>query len=223
MTEDMTFWLVASLVVGAGSVPAGFALARVVELIQKWCRPANGRDPIYIRSASISTDLVPLIDGLRRRGVPFGGSELWVFGSDGRYIVNNDNGPWRRAFGNWARSGLKIKFIILEADDDVRAALCELKQALEGSFDATVLDRGAIPEVARSLETYHPTLFLAKGNNAAWIERLHHRNSLRAYDIEYISPEAMRAWPEKNELFLLCKDRLEVVLKNSTSLVGASG
>ena len=73
--------------------------------------------------------------------------------------------------------------------------------------------------VARELYTYHPTLFLAAGNNAAWIEGLHHRNSTRAYDVEYLSPRAIREWPEKGELFRACKSRLDLVLENSTSLV----
>ena len=219
--EEVTFWFVASAVVGGGSVPVGFGLVLIVEYVQKkWCRPANGTNPIYIQRANAPTDLVPLINGLAKCGIPFDGSELWVFGNDSRYIVNNADGPWRRAFDDWARRGLKIRFILLEADDDVRRVLHELKLVLKDSFDATVLNGGAVPAVARELDTYHPTLFLATGHNAAWIEGLHHRNSLCAYDVEYISPKAMRNWPEKDELFRSCKDRLDLVLENSTSLVG---
>lgn len=220
MTEELTFWLLASVVACLGSLLAGFGFVLLVECIQKWCRPANGKNPLYIRRARVSTDLVPLINGLAKCGIPFDGSELWVFGNDGRYIVNNDNGPWRKAFDRWMHHGLKIKFIVLEADDDVRDALRHLKQTHEDSFDATILNEGAIPTVARELETYHPTLFLAHGNNAAWIEGLHHRNSMCAYDVEYISPRAMQGWPEKDELFRSCKGRLDLVLKNSTSLIG---
>ena len=218
MAEETTFWI-ASIVIGAGSIPAGLGLVLIVERVQKWCRPANGVNPIYIRRTRVSTDLVPLINGLAKCGIPFDRSELWVFGSDGRYIVNNDEGPWRKAFDDWADKGLRVKFIILEADDDVRDAMRELKRTLKGSFDATVLNEGAIPTLARELETFHPTLFLAEGNDAAWIEGLHHRNSTCAYDVEYISPRAMRKWPEKADLFRSCKDKLDSVLENSTSIV----
>ena len=220
MTEQMTFW--ASIAIAVGSIPVGLALVLILEYIQKRCRPSNGANPIYIRRAKVSTDLVPLINGLAKKGIPFKGSELWIFGSDGRYIVNKNKGPWRKAFGNWARKGLKINYIVLEADEEVRKAFCTLKKTLEDSFDATVLDQGAIPTVAREFATYHPTLFLAPGNNAAWIEGLHHRNSLCAYDVEYISPRAMRQWPEKKELFQWCKERLDLVRDNSTSLVAAA-
>ena len=221
MNTDDTFWWVASVAVGFGSVLIGLGLVLVKELIQKHCRPANGTDPIRIRRTRVSSDLVPLISGLAKCGIPFKGSQLWIFGSDGRYIVNNDKGPWRQAFNEWAGRGLKIRFIILEADDDVRKMLCNLKEDLKDSFDATVLNENAIPAVARELETYHPTLFLGEDDNkAAWIEGLHHRNSIRAYDVEYISPNAMQEWPDKKELFQSCKDRLDLVLENSTSLVG---
>lgn len=219
MTDDITFWWVVGIAIGIGSIPAGLGFVLAMECIQKWCRRANGPNPIYIRCAKVSTSLVPLINGLARSNIPFNGSELWILGSDGRYIVNNENGPWRKAFVDWAGKGLKIKFIILEADDDVRDALCSLKETLKESFDAMILNQGAIPAVARELETYHPTLFLAAGNNAAWIEGLHHRNSIRAYDVEYISPRVIRECPEKDELFRACKSRLELVLKHSTSLV----
>ena len=219
MAEE-AFWWVTSALVGAGSVVVGLGFVLALERIRKWARPANGNDPLYIRRTRVSTDLVPLINGLAKSGVPFDGSELWVFGSDGRYIVNNDKGPWRKAFDRWARDGLTIRFIFLEADDEVRNALAELKRTLKGSFHATALTPGAIPAVARELDTYHPTLFLAKCHSAAWIEGLHHRNSLCAYDVEYISPNAMTEWPEKHELFRSCKARLDLVLENSTSLVG---
>lgn len=220
VTEVALWWVVASVGVGIGSVLIGYLLVLLVEYVQELFRPANGEDPVEIQCTHASTALVPLISGLRKCGIPFDGSELWILGCDGRYIVNKKRGLWRNAFGDWIQDGLKIKFILLEADDDVRKELCKLKREFGDSFDATVLNSGAIPEVARELDTFHPTLFLAKDNNAVWIEGLHHRNSISAYDVEYISPKAMRKWPEKGKLFQSCKNRLDLVLENSTSLLG---
>ena len=90
----------------------------------------------------------------------------------------------------------------------------------DGHFDAVALNEGALPDIARELETCHPTIFLGKGDlNAAWIEGFHPRDSIHAYDVEYISPLAMKLSPSARDTFRSYANKLDAVLENSHSLV----
>ncbi len=228
MTEDNIVWWVASIIVGAGSVPLGLVIVLVWERIQKKLRPSNGSAVIHLRCAACATDLLPLIGGLARNGIPFRGSELWIFGCDGRYIVNKRGGRWRggrwcRVFRKWTKKGLIIKYLLLEVDGDVKAELGKLKNDLGDNFEAFVLERKhTTQDVARKLETFHPTLFLGKdGNNAAWIEGLHRRNSIYAYNVDYISPSVIAESETQRERFESCDRDLKWIHEHSTRLVFA--
>ena len=162
---------------------------------------------------------MPLIRGLAKAGIPFRGSELWIFGSDGRYIVKSKRKRWRREFLKWTDKGLKIRYILLDVDEEVHEELRTLKEELKGNFDAVALNKGAVPEIAIELETRHPTLFLGReGQNAAWIEGLHRRDSVYAYDVDYISPKAMQRQAKEKARFRSYKAKLESVLDNSQSV-----
>lgn len=218
MTEENVVWWVASLIVGAGAIPAGYLIVFAVDRIGKYRRPANGPAPLFIERVFAASDLTPLIGGLAKAGVPFDGSELRIFGSDGRYIVKGKK--WRREMIGWVRQGLKIRYILLEADEEVSRTMIELKEEMGDHFDAVALTDGAIPDVARELETCHPTLFLGgEGRNAAWIEGFHPRDSIHAYDVEYISPRAMQKSRSAKDTFEHYARKLEAVLENSRPLV----
>lgn len=252
------FWATMSFILGVISLPLAFLGVMLKESMIKLLRPSNGDIPKRFAYAAIASDLVPLIGGLRRH-VPFKDSELWIFGNDGRYIVDARNrswikrfwlrmskkwpdegssswskwirGPvsrmsekwavekWHRKFELWTGSGLKITYILLEADADVRETLLDLKERIGDGFDAFILKEGAIEDHVRPLRTYHPTLFIgANGKNAAWIEGWHPPESTYAYDITYIPPNAMRRTNER-ELFDTCKARLSLVKENSDELI----
>lgn len=231
MAEGTVVWWIASLIVGVGAIPAGYVVVSFLDYIEKRRRPANGPARLSIERAFVASDLMPLIGGLAKAGVPFDGSELRIFGSDGRYVVNSKrmgwwrrdkSKKWRKKLDDWATAGLKIRYILLEADGEVRAELSQLKQEMGEQFDAVVLDDGAVPDVARELETCHPTLFLGKdGQNAAWIEGFHPRDCVHAYDVEYISPLAMEKSRSAKGTFERYAGKLDAVLENSHSLIEA--
>ena len=229
MTEGSIFWWVASIVVGAGAIPAGYLVVSVLDRIAKHRRPANGPARLSIERAFVASDLMPLIGGLAKAGIPFKGSELRVFGSDGRYVVNSKSQKWwrrdksrkwRREIRAWAAAGLTIRYVLLEADEEVKTELRKLKQALGDQFDAVALDDGAVPDIACELDTCHPTLFFGKGNqNAAWIEGFHPRDSVHAYDVEYISPHAMAQSRSARDTFERYAAKVQSVVDHSHPLV----
>lgn len=222
MTEDNMVWWLASLVVGAGAIPAGYLVVFLLDRIERRRRPANGPARLFLERVFAASDLAPLVGGLEKAGIPFDGSELRIFGSDGRYIVNNKSRKWRREMYAWAGKGLKIRYILLEADEEVRQELLELKNKMGERFEAVALDDGAIPDVARELQTCHPTIFLGKGGeNAAWIEGFHPRDSIHAYDVEYISPRTMLHSQSAKDTFRRYAAKLDAVLENSHSLLDA--
>ena len=220
MTEDNLFWWVASILVGAGSVPAGLVLVLFLEYVKKMLRPSNGLEVIHFPSAPAATEFMPLISGLARNGIPFKGSELWIWGCDGRYIINNRGKRWRRVFRKWQRKGLVIRYLLPEdVDDVVRGEMGNLN--IGANFEVRQLKRcDETRNIARKLETYHPTLFFgADGNNAAWIEGLHRRNSIYAYNVDYVPPRVIESSPEERKRFKSCEEDLRFIYENSTRLV----
>lgn len=219
---EVAFWWIASFVVGWLSLGVGYVAIVIVRRLEKVRRPSNGLSPIYIQRVSAATDLTPLIRGLGE-SVPFKGSRLWIFGSDGRYLVKNKKKRWRKELSDWVAQGLHITYILLDADQEVRDEIGKLKgemDKVDGGFDAVCLAKGAIPHIARALETCHPTLFIGSNNkDAAWIERLHPRDSIYAYDVKYVSPNAMLASREREE-FDTYKCKLEMVLNHSVPIAG---
>lgn len=212
----MAIWSVASFMVGCLSLCVGYVAVVVVRRLEKKQRPSNGPDPIYIQRVSVATDFTPLISGLEN-SVPFKDSQLWIFGSDGRYVVKKKK--WRNDLSDWSAKGLHIKYILLDADQEVREEVRNLKDELVGKFDAVCLAEGVDRRNLRELETCHPTLFIGPDNKcAAWIERLHPRDSVYAYDVKYVSPNAMLADRERAE-FERYKRKLEGVLDDSVPIV----
>ena len=217
------WWWIASFMVPWFSAGVAYAIVTATRHREKQRRPANGPHPIYIQRVSVATDLTPLIRGLEKEGIPFDRSQLWIFGSDGRYVVKNRRKRWRRELSDWSAKGLRIKYILLDADDEVREEIRALKGQMKGAFDAVHLADGALPELARELETCHPTLFIAPDDKcAAWIERLHPRDSAYAYDVKYVSPKAMLADRESKE-FESYRRKLELVLDNSVPILADAG
>lgn len=231
MTESNIFLWLASFIVGVGSIPFGYLVVFAQDSLKKRRRPANGPTRFFLSRVSVASDLIPLIgallDSLPKGSQPFDpnktfdGCELRIFGSDGRYIVNSKRRKWRRKMKAWTDAGLKIQYILLEADDEVRQGLVDLgKYMKNGRFDAIALNEGAVPDIARELETCHPTIFLGReGYNAAWIEGFHPRDSVHAYDVEYISPRAMERSRRELETFEYYVARLDAVIENSHSLM----
>ena len=219
VTADNVVWWVASIIVGAGSVPAGLAIILVLDRIKRALRPSNGSRMIHFASASVATDLMPLISGLERSGVPLKGSELWILGGDRLYITSKNGKQWLRQFRKWKNNGLVIRYLLLEeAEDGVRDELRNLN--LGPNLDVRQLVRNAeTQEVARKLQTLHLTLFFGTdGNNLAWIEGLHRRNSIYAYNVDYVPPRVIHSSLEQRRRFESYEKDLRLIYENSTPL-----
>ena len=75
-----------------------------------------------------------------------------------------------------------------------------MKSKVNGDFDALVLKNGLEidEDLLNELETCHPNLFFGINNeNASWVEGLHRRESVFAYNVVYTSPHAMRGSKER--------------------------
>lgn len=219
MTGESILWW--AIIVGVGSVPAGLLIVLFFEHINRICRPSNGPRLVHIGCASAGSDFVPLINGLGKGRNGFEDSQLWIFGCDGRYFVNKKGRRWQRVFRKWTKKGLVIKYILLEMDDEAKSELRKLKKTLGEKFDVLLLEHNEeTQDITRKLETFHPTLFFGKEDSrAAWIEGLHRKNSIFAYNVDYVSPRLVRSSREQRERVDACEEDLRFVCDNSTTVV----
>lgn len=191
---------------------------RGIEYYVKQTRDAYSPEPIRIAAAKVATDLVPLIDKL-----PLRGSEIWIFGTDGRYFVKGNRRVLTRAIKRWARQGADIRYILLQPGDGVRDAIQPLMkklEGLEGSFTVSVLRNhtSGLEDILPGMKTRHPTLFFGSaGRNAMWLEGKHKENAVYAYNVRYVSPEAMKG--EQQEEFEKQKKNLELIMQQCRDLV----
>ena len=192
--DENTTWLLISIAVGAGAIPAGYAITFFQEYCERQFRPSNSLEVLHIACASISKDLIPLISGLPRKGIPLAGATLRLYGNDARYLVKGNGRQWRNALRRWDKKGLRIKYVLLNADATTHDEMIRLQKELD-HFEASVANRDGVNYLVKNgFDTYHPTLFLSSDENqrAAWLEGLHRPDSEFAYDVEYVSPAAMK-------------------------------
>lgn len=184
-------WVVEGIVGGSGA----FLLAVVGVSAWEWCKknlPRVTRSR-HLASASASKDLMPIIGGLTKKTIPVKGSELWLFSGDGSYMLTRNGERWRRKIIEWARCGLTVRYILLEASPAVRGKFRELMTDAgpNAALRVVVLcpDADIGEDELLKLRTCHPTLLIgANGQRAAWIEGYHEPMSEFAYNVDYIAP-----------------------------------
>ncbi len=190
---------------------------RRADRLRRENRPANGDEPIRIPYARAATDLMPLINHLPdHAGASFESAELWVFGSDGRYVLKDNGKRWQEQLTKWSDGGLTIKYILMDADDDVRRAFADICADAE-NLEVLVLkaDNDLDVRLCNELDTCHPTLFMAEdGKHAAWIEGLHYRDSEYAYAVRYYSPNVLRDRRRERAEFDSYREKMERVIAN---------
>ena len=189
---------------------------RRIEKIRKR-RLGRLREPVRIRVAQIASDLVPLIDELppraRQNGV------LRIVGYDGNYIRGRNGNLLKKAFVRWIREGLTVEYILTNPDTDAgsaystllsqedEAARPRLRVLCVGKYEREDFENRGID--LESLKSKHPTLFYSRTGDSAkedektikamWIEEDHEPGSNVAYDVTYVSPDAMG--DEEEELY----------------------
>lgn len=208
-----------NVIIAAIAIPC-LSLAIVVlfqwgaEQYSKRTRNAYSPETIFIAAAEVATDLVPIVDGL-----PLHGSEIWIFGTDGRYFAKPNGYKLAAAIRRWMKRGLKVRYILLQPGDGVEPVLQPLfddSGRYHGNFTVSVLgnDTSGLEDILPDLRFRHPTLFFGKdGRNAMWLEGTHKENAMYAYNVRYVSPAAMNG--VYKEEFERQKKTLELVLTHS--------
>jgi len=202
-------WVLEGVLVGSLAFWAGVLGVNVWD----WWKKTHPRvtKSRRLACASASKDLMPIITrlgtkplwGRKVAPIPLCGSKLLVFSGDGSYMLTGNGTRWREKIVEWATQGLDVKYILLQADDAVKAKFRRLVADVDaadsgaaGGIEVVVLcpeGRKALgDEVVSKLETVHPTLVIGgNGRNAAWIEGHHEPGSEFAYDISYLSPDEL--------------------------------
>ena len=184
------------------------------EQYSKRTRDAYSPETIFIPAAKVATDLVPIVDRL-----PLHDSEIWIFGTDGRYFAKSNGHKLAAAIRRWLKMGLKVRYILLQLGDGVAPVLQPLVHESDrypGSFTVSVLgkDTSDLEDILPDLRFRHPTLFFGKdGRNAMWLEGTHKENAMYAYNVRYVSPVAMKGGPEKE--FKRQKEKLHLLMKRT--------
>ena len=202
---------------GIAVILVAFLLLRVIEDLwsrrRKPPRPSEGETELFIPEVTIAGDLVPLVLGLSN----LKGSTIRILGDDGSYIVKKNGSVLKKGLQKWVNRGLRIQYILLSLEEDAAAELLALQSRLgEAAFDVRILDRAAVAgdremeNLRAEFRTEHPTLFFGgDGRNALWLEGHHPPRSIYAYNVRYVSPNAMTSeWRERFDGFKARTDKI---------------
>ena len=218
-----TILLYALLAGAACSIPLGYIATSIYRRhIAKYLRPANGTNPVHIGEARISSDLIPLLNELMANDASLATGNLCTLGNDGCYVIKDKKGEkWSEQLVNWCRDGLEITYILMDVNDRVSARFSELMTKSQGRLQVVTIDKASVDEdVLDYLEHAHPTLLSSDDgeSNASWMEGFHASDSDKAYDVLYVSPEAMRRHPGEYRRFQSHRKMLDDVLGSCVPL-----
>lgn len=186
---------------------------------KKWRRDAFGHEVIFIGVTQIATDLVPLMWKL----VGKYGKELQIrtFGVDGAYFASLTAWLWNFAIRHALRRGVQVEYVLGQEEMDPKAKKSLSKLAGWSSskgYSLRVYVLRSKPSASeaclKEMRTRHPTLFTAPRNvRAMWLEGKHKEGGTYAYNVRYVSPQAMSGKWEKE--FVRQSDRLAAVIRAS--------
>lgn len=155
-------------------------------------RAANSPKSIKIDVATISRDLVPLIDKLE-----VANTTIHLVGGDGEYFLSSNGKYLESAMDRWVRAGAEVNYYLIAPSPEALACLDGLIAKHGDKFrvyrldDCECSDRST--ELTAFFETLHPTLIESESGvaNAMWVEYNHPRKSRFAYSVKFTSPEAL--------------------------------
>ena len=188
----------------------GFGLAHPT---RKWYdrkiraeRPANDHRDLHFASVTAADDLVPLIDTLIEEFPPDGDTKLQIMGGNSNYIAQRNGKQLKKGIISWIKKGISVDYIVFDENKKVIDKFRDIKSknpSYGSRLQVFVLNRqraSKISPLVDELETHHPTLFFGPGDKRAmWIEGVHEMNSEYAFDVRYVSPNAMNDENKKNE------------------------
>lgn len=181
-------------------------------------RPADGHCDLHFASVTAADDLVPLIDTLIKKFPPDDNTKLQIMGGNSNYIAQRNGKKLKNSIVSWIRKGIDVDYIVFDENRKVIDKFRDIKSknpSYSSRLQVFVLDRQRTSEISPlvdELETHHPTLFFGPGDKRAmWIEGVHEMNSEYAFDVRYVSPNAMNE--KKKGEFEDYRRKIDQVLK----------
>ena len=153
-------------------------------------RNAHSPEPLVIRTATIADDMVPLLNQLE-----LDGARIDIVGGDGYYLMSSNGSRLKQGIEGWIGAGATVSYYLVRPSDDAREAFDALASANKGRFSLTDLSgirSDSSGPIVDEMRNRHPTLVrMRSGERAMWVEYMHPDQSSVAYNVKYVSPEAM--------------------------------
>ena len=210
---DMLWLVVASIVVGAGSVPLGIAVVALVDYIQRLRLNADAPDRLRIQYPVVAVELPRLVRKLtRRHGWTLQDCRLTLFSGNGRHFLA-DQERWRRTIRQWCDAGMVVECAYTDGDSDVRSVLATFARDTAGRFKPTVVDRSKTPLPCGVAQRQHMAVLAhADGGRAVWHEGHHNTGSRRAENVEWLSPTMIGNRRRLRQWVSRCEDEIRAML-----------
>lgn len=148
----------------------------------------NINERMYLSSAAVSSDLVPLLKHHLSSG-----DRMVVVGTAG-YFLSSNRKIWTDGLEKLCSTGVETEYILIDPTPAALDIFRSFFNSCSNITDAWVLEGSSecleTRELVASLKTVHPTL-VSNNTGAAklmWIEGNHPEHSHKAYDIEYTPP-----------------------------------
>lgn len=163
-------------------------------------------------SAGASTELVPTLEKILENRF-----SLYIVGYGGQYLAKRTE--YRQALQLWLdQFDCKIHYIVISPDENYLKIYRELEsRGSKGRFfsypiNADDISNEQLRKQVRALETFHPILLAQlkadahtgapsseEEPRAMWLEGHHPRDSLTAYDIDFIDFKKIRSEPRTKQ------------------------
>lgn len=166
-------------------------------------RDSDSPDEYTISVAGVSGDLVPLVSGITHHA----GARIELFGEDGAYVQLDRKGKeWLTGMKRWIAEGWKVTYTILYPDETTKGIFLKLMEDVEeDTLIVYVVDHESdvskVKDLIEERRTFHPNLIYdGAGGKGMWVEGTHMAGSEYAYNVEYVSPNAMT--PQRRREFV---------------------
>jgi len=181
----------------------------LAKIIKPRTRTAHFWRAMHLGTATIAHDMMPLLRQLDLRG-----AKITIVGGDGAYASSRCKAVLLDGLCDLIERGAQITYI-LTAPNEV--AVQALRKAMKDHDKVFKLFEVPVsPEDKDGLGRYrnfHPTLVEMVGSNAMWVEGEHPDDSTEAYEVVYVSSNAMT--PERESEFQSYKNDINALLERA--------
>lgn len=159
------------------------------------CRDSNSSVKITFSQTGVSGDLVPLISNIKHEA---GKSRIELFGEDGGYIqLARKGNDWTEGMRRWIDEGWRLTYTILFPDETTKRLLLDFMEDVgQGALIVYMVDdekdTSEVEDLIEERRTFHPNLIYdGRDGKGMWVEGTHMAGSEYAYNVDYVSPNAM--------------------------------